>query len=170
MILLTGFGAFRDVTDNPAARAARALSGWRLRGHTVVSRVIPVSYARGPDHTIAVARQLRPVLVLGLGVAVARAGVEVERRAVARVQGADVDGVTAELGPDPAEVRATIDVAALGEALGAGLSDDAGAYVCNAWLYRVTQALDAPVGFVHVPRDGIEPERLARGLAALVAG
>jgi pyrrolidone-carboxylate peptidase len=69
----------------------------------------------------------------------------------------------------PAEVRATLDVEALAEALGAGVSDDAGAYVCNAWLYAVTRGLPGvPVGFVHVPDQGMPEDQLLAGLARLV--
>jgi pyrrolidone-carboxylate peptidase len=56
----------------------------------------------------------------------------------------------------------------LARALGAVLSDDAGRYVCNAWLHRVASALDVPVGFVHVPAEGIAAERLLDGISALI--
>ncbi len=169
MILVTGFGPFGDVVDNPAARLARAVHGQRAGGHTVVGLVIPVSYARGPSETIAVARALRPTLVLGIGVAVGRPGPEVERigRRVADPSRADVDGVCLAQVAD-ADVRATIDARHLARALGARVSDDAGAYVCNAWLARVAGALPVPVGFLHVPSDGVAARRLLDALAQLV--
>lgn len=166
MILVTGFGPFGAVVDNPAARLARAVHGRRIGGHTVVGCVIPVSYARGPDTTIALARDLGPRFVVGLGVATARGTVEVERRAIAAGDGRtpDVDGVILDRLDGPDVVHATLDAERLAAALGADLSDDAGRYVCNAWLHRVAQALDVPVGFVHLPADGLDPERLLTAL------
>lgn len=170
MLLVTGFGPFGDIIDNPSARVARAIEGWRVRGETVVTRVLPVSYARAPAEVIALATYLRPRLVLGLGVAATRSGVEVERRGLrAGGEAVDVDGLGWEPGAGPDVLASTLDVAKLAGALGAEESDHAGAYVCNAWLYEVTRALSVPVGFVHVPLAGIEPPRLAAGLATLLA-
>jgi pyrrolidone-carboxylate peptidase len=59
-------------------------------------------------------------------------------------------------------------VTRLAEALGATCSDDAGGYVCNAWLHRVASTLAVPVGFVHVPAEGLPPDRLLHGLSALL--
>ena len=45
-------------------------------------------------------------------------------------------------------------------------SRDAGAYVCNAILYRSLDRRLAPALFVHVPMARVmKPERVARGLA-----
>jgi pyrrolidone-carboxylate peptidase len=132
--------------------------------------VLPVSWRRGPDLAIARARELDAALVVGLGVAVSRAAVCVERVGVRVERGMpDVDGRTDPLLDGPPEVRATLDTERLATALGATLSDDAGRYVCNAWIYRVTQALDGvPVGFVHVPSAGLAPQALLDALGALV--
>ena len=169
MILVTGFGPFGGVTDNPSARVVRLVHGRMVGGETVVGRVIPVSYARAPAETLACARTIRPRLVLGIGVATARSRVEVERRAVAGGDGRtpDVDGVVAPWADGPV-VAATIDASALALALGAHVSDDAGRYVCNAWLHVVASALDVPVGFVHVPSEGLDPERLIAALRQFV--
>lgn len=172
MVLVTGFGPFLDVSDNPSAKLAREIDGRRVAGETIVSHVLPVSFDRGPDEVLRLMRVLgEPKLVLGLGVARSRPRVNVER--VGRracVPTPDVDGVVLEhLGDGPDEVRATIDVQKLAKALKADLSDDAGGYVCNAWLYRVTRGLPGvPVGFVHVPPSGLEPARLLAGIAALL--
>ncbi len=64
-----------------------------------------------------------------------------------------------------------MDVERLAAALGAGVSTDAGRYVCNAWLYQVAAALpDRLVGFVHVPPAGVELARLLAGVASLLEG
>lgn len=83
----------------------------------------------------------------------------------------DVDGVcVADLEPDgPALRRASIDCERFAAALDAEVSEDAGAYVCNAWLYQALGHLDLPTGFLHIPPAGMDAARLLRGLAALVA-
>ena len=168
-MLVTGFGSFPGVPENPTERLARAVDGARVAGATVIGRVLPVSYARGPDLAIALAREHGVALVVGTGVAVSRPEVSVERVGRRVVEGAcDVDGATICGLSDAELVPATLDVERLARALGAVLSDDAGRYVCNAWLHRVASALDVPVGFVHVPAEGIAAERLLDGISALL--
>lgn len=170
-VLITGFGAFPGVPRNPSAELVRALEGRRLGEHTLHPLVIPVSWTRGPECTVAAARELGAGLVVGVGVAMERPTVTVERRARCRWSASpDADGLACDGLEGPADVPATLDVERLAEALGAGLSEDAGDYVCNTWLYRVSQALEVPVGFVHVPAHGLEPERLIDGVRALVDG
>lgn len=183
-LLVTGFGPFLDVTDNPSGALARAVDGAVLPGLSpavlpgfedtvvrVVGRELPVSYARGPSEAVRLAWELGAIAVIGTGVAVSRPRVSVERfgRRLCGT-GADVDGVVlASLAPAaaPDVVPSTWDVDALCAALDAEPSDDAGGYVCNAWLYRVSGALPGvPVTFVHLPADGLSPERLLRALSA----
>lgn len=168
-VLITGFGAFPGVPVNPTEAVARAVDGRVVAGWRVAGRVLPVGWREGPDAAIAAARAVDAALVIGLGVATTRVGVEVETVAVRACDPRpDAFGVVdAELsGPD--RVAATVDCARLAEALGASLSTDAGRYVCNAWLYRVSSELTVPVGFVHVPADGIAPDRLLAGVAKLI--
>lgn len=173
-MLVLGFGPFLDVADNPAARLARAVDGATVGGRRVVGRVMPVSYSRGPELAASLAEDLDPELILGVGVARDRPEPWVERVGRRRCSAteADVDGTAgADLEPEgPEEVEASLDVDALAAALGCGVSRDAGRYVCNGWLYRAVRTLGAgrPVGFLHVPDAGLTPERLLRGLAALV--
>lgn len=172
-VLVTGFGPFPGTPHNPTDALCRSVTGLRVGALELRGVVLPVSYRRGPDAAIADALALGPelALVLGLGVAGARTGVWVERTA-RRVDAGpiDVDGRSDAALFGPPEVRATLDVDRLAEALGAGVSDDAGQYVCNAWLYRVSQAVDAPVGFVHVPPAGLPLATLLAGIAALTQG
>jgi pyrrolidone-carboxylate peptidase len=128
-----------------------------------------VSYRRGPQQAIRLARELEVVLVVGFGVAKGRPTVCVERRGVRVEQGsADVDGEVLTGMDGPEEITATADTELLLEALQAQPSDDAGRYVCNAWLYEVTRALSVPVAFVHVPEQGLPPERALQALGRLV--
>lgn len=168
--LITGFGSFPGVAVNPTEAVARAVDGAVVGGWRVVGRVLPVGWTEGPEAAIRAAREVDAALVVGLGVAVSRAGIEVETVAVRACDPRpDAFGVCdAELvGPD--EVHATLDCGRLAEALGATLSTDAGRYVCNAWLYRVASELAVPVGFVHVPVGGVDPARLLAAVGALTA-
>jgi pyroglutamyl-peptidase len=171
-VLVTGFGAFPGVDDNPTARLAMQLDGAVLPGERpeqVIGRVLPVSYRRGPQEAIRLAREHEVALVLGFGVARGRPQVCIERQGVRVEQGSpDVDGETVTGMDGPEVVPATIDTQLLLEALQASPSDDAGRYVCNAWLYEVSRALTVPVGFVHVPEEGLAPERALLALARLV--
>lgn len=171
MILLTGFGPFRDVVDNPSAALVRAMDGRVVAGHRVVGLVLPVRYGVAPRLTALRAAALDPVLVVGFGVATQRDGVEVETVAHGRCEGEDVAGFVPPVDPiGPASVDATLDTARLAALLGAGLSQDAGAYVCNRWLYDVPRAVAAPAGFVHLPPAGLDPDLLGEALTHYLAG
>ncbi|NOY28080.1 MAG: hypothetical protein GXP62_19620 [Oligoflexia bacterium] len=176
VVLVAGFGPFLSLVDNPAATLALAVDE-PTATPPIHGRVIPVSYRRGPEQTIALARKLGATLVLGVGVAQGRDQVTVERVArlgplddVPDVDAAHPDRVVADEDA-PAMIHASVPVARMAAAMGAQISDDAGSYVCNAWLYRVGQVLGSSlaVGFIHVPALGMAPSRLRLGIAAALA-
>lgn len=170
MILVTGFGPFPGVDDNPSAVVARAVDGRTVGGRPVVGLVLPVLWRRGPELAIAAANELGAELVVGLGVATTRDAVDVETIGFRdRDPRPDADGCHPEPVDGPDSVGATLDCAALADGLGARLSQDAGRYVCNAWLYDVARGLPGSrVGFVHMPASGLDPELLLRALERLV--
>lgn len=166
-VVVLGFGAFGSVPENPSARIARAVDGLRIGAGnlTVVGRVMPVSYARSYEFTRSVIAEVQPVFVLGIGVATGREGPMVERvgRNVASATVPDVDDTVLT---DHGAGAPTLEcdwAAPLAAALRLPLSDDAGEYVCNSWLYRVLRA-ELPAAFLHVPLSGYAPEALAAGL------
>jgi pyroglutamyl-peptidase len=171
-ILVVGFGPFVGVAENPAAALARAVDGLRAPALAVVGRELPVSYARASELTRLWARELAADFVLGIGVASRRELPLVERTSRRRAGDAraDADGVRlAELapaGPDAPDELACPAAAAVARALEVGLSDDAGSYVCNAWLYQALRS-GLPASFLHVPAAGFPKERLAAGLREL---
>lgn len=178
VVLVIGFGPFLDVADNPAARLARAVDGRRAGHARVMGRVMPVSYHRAVTVTQALVAGSGATAVLGVGVARGRGHAALERKGRRRVDPelADVDGVCLEWLTDGGEndggendVEVTMDLARLRGALDVPVSDDAGAYVCNAWIYRVVRALGhtLPVGFLHVPDEGFDPDRLVGALAEM---
>ena len=168
-VLVTGFGPFLDVTDNPSGRLAASVDGAEIGGWTVVGKVLEVSYAGAPARTIAAARAHHAGLVIGLGVDTERDGVFVERCGYAGGDGAtrDVDDVTRP--PAAGRVEASLDVDLLARALGGTISEEPGRYVCNGWLYDVRRGLpDRPVGFVHLPAAGISKELFVSALDELI--
>ena len=168
MIWITGFGPFLEVIDNPSARLARAVDGMRVGGVPVRGLVLPVSYGRAvPALTEAIRDDGRPpMLVLGTGVARGTRRARLERTAWSERTGRDVDGCEPAPQHRPQRRSARIDAPRLAEALDVDLSDDAGRYVCNAWLYDAVAAFPhAAVAFLHVPDDGLPPPQLLQGLA-----
>ncbi len=170
-VLVTGFGPFRDVVDNPASRAARAVNGRIVRGVRILGIEVPVGYAEGSDATIAAARAAGATAVIGLGRHPNTPVPRVEVLGYNQCFLADIQGkepATLEEG-GPERVRTNIDARALSAAIRGRVTEDAGRYVCNAWVYRVTRALakTCQVGFIHVPPTGIDANRLATAIGRL---
>ena len=172
-LLVVGFGAFSTVVDNPASRLACALDGRLLGTRRVIGREIPVRYDEGPAETLRLIERYRPLAVLGIGVAVGRAGPMLERLGVRHANPSLEDSAglrVADLEPEgPEVVHSTAAVQEMAAAMGVQLSEDAGRYVCNAWLYRVVRAVGSvmPVAFLHVPEGGMPEEQLAQALIAV---
>lgn len=176
-VLVMGFGPFLDIQDNPATQLARSVDGRTLPdGRTIWGRVMDVSYARAPEQTLALCAELRPELVVGIGVARRRSVVTVETVGYRFPDGVtpDVDGCAPrdleEGGPEAVEMDAP--AARLAAAVGGVVGRDPGRYVCNAWIYRTTRALQGtiPISFIHIPPSGLMPTLLVRALAGWTPG
>jgi len=166
-ILLTGFEPWADHALNPTQRLAERLDGWHAGDVRAVGLVLPVA-ARAANATVEAAlRDLRPTVVVHLGLAAGRPAITVERWAhnLADYPMPDTSGAQPQ-GECLSEAgswrhAASLDVAAAVQALRAGgapaeASSSAGAFVCNAVFYATldwtaAQRHDAPVGFVHLP-------------------
>jgi pyroglutamyl-peptidase len=165
-LLVSGFGPFPGIPNNPSAVVARKVAGstrWRRLGIEVATAVLSTTYA-------ALARELRPALgdhapdaLLMIGVAGRAREVRIETRGVNRVS---------LLSPDAEKVRPTRPALAPGPAQrksGAGplrqvatlrrhgfrvrASIDAGRYLCNASYFTALEQ-PIPVLFVHIPKPG----------------
>lgn len=179
-LLLTGFGPFLDVKENPSSTLAAALDGRVLlvggRRVQICSRILDVKYETVAAETLLAVRQLNAIGVLGMGVARSAAAPRVERTGKALCDGVtpDAAGQTRSLLGDVPTVQSNAS-ASLADALGVEVSDDAGAYVCNAWVYGVLTGLAAmprpvPAAFLHVTAEGMDPDRLAAALVTWVSG
>ena len=170
--LLTGFGPFRDVVNNPTERLVRHFAKHGVPGHSLTTCVLPVAYVRAPALLIEViergdAEGCAFDLIWMLGVASASVNWRVERYGRNENAAApDADDYWPPSRIDPAgpqilESSVPVDllVSALSQAgLPAVPSESAGAYLCNHALYTALRHLQRtgrsiPAGFLHVPAD-----------------
>ncbi len=174
LALVTGFGPFPGVDDNPTAAvvavidrlAGAEIAGAEIARAEIVTAVLPVSWRRGPAALLAALDAVRadhgpPDVVLHLGVAVGADRLRVERLAAAACrQALDVDGALPDSTPSGAEARFDVEALArhlVNADLPAAVSDDAGAYLCNAIFaagLRWAGPHGALVAFLHVPMPG----------------
>lgn len=171
-VLLTGFGPFPGVAENATARlvpdlALRAAAAFPA--YTFHHDILETAWSAAPERAAYLIATHQPVLALHFGVAREAQGFRIERTAqnVCRIA-ADVTGCLPSAtqlecaGPDAR--TSGIDTVALTrrlEALGypVSISDDAGAYLCNAVLYHSLAAAEALAtsgcrsGFIHIPAD-----------------
>jgi pyroglutamyl-peptidase len=189
-VLLTGFEPFDGERVNPSAEIARALDGEIVREHRIVTAILPVAFASTLPKLEALLDRHRPALAIATGQAGGRSELAIERIAAnlvdARIPDADgaqpIDERVIDGAPDA--YFATLPVKAMLERLRklgipAGLSQTAGAYVCNQAFFALshlvaTRHRDTRAGFVHVPWL---PEQAARhagqpsmALGTMVAG
>ena len=175
--VVTGFGPFETWTENTSELAVRRLEALTLP--SVVTAVLPVSYARAGEQLATLLATHRPSTLILLGLAGNAGRVRLERVAKNRDDSrrADMDGLAragaAIVAGAPATYASTLPLGAMESAaseLGVGIeySDDAGGYVCNHAFF-VAQHLTAShfpacrSGFVHVPHlapDAAALERL----------
>ena len=163
VLLLTGFGAFPGVTDNPTARVAQSLHGLPLAGWRVQGAVLPVAWERARAEVAGLVAAHAPACIVHLGVATEATAVRIENQGANHLQFriADVDGAQPQAGEivplAPATLTTPVAVARLVahlQPLGVTveLSENAGRYVCNATYFTSLHAYpERRVLFVHLP-------------------
>jgi len=161
-ILVTGFGPFLGVRENPSSEALKPLKGAVIGHSRIVTARLDVTYAGAAAQLQAALERTRPDLVLCLGVAGDPAiRLESTARNLDTAAAADNAGevrqgqVIVPGGPDTLPTRLPL------ERLRAALrtdgfevidSDDAGGYLCNHLFYELlTRRPTGIAGFVHVP-------------------
>lgn len=176
-LLVTGFGPFPGMPRNPSAMVVSALARHRAafrRKHIVLStQILPVLY----DFAAAFSPAPAPDVIVHIGVAGRRRELSIETVAHNRRSSRhpDASGRTPALVRSGVaarhSVRAEWGARKLAMALRragvpASPSRDAGAYVCNALLYRSLDSRIAPALFIHIPPARLcRPERIAKALA-----
>ena len=167
LVLVTGFGPFLDVAENPSGALAARLEASPPEGVRVRHRVLPVTFAGVPRAFAEFAAEPEsqgPALILSIGV---HRGPSFRFEQNARER--PIAGRPDNDGADGADLRmdkpraTSIDVPALARAMSATsqamgisleISSDAGGYVCD-WTYqhalRLGELLRVPAFFLHVP-------------------
>lgn len=169
-ILITGFGPFPGQPSNPSMRLARhagRAKALRFAGVDRVVRLLPTTWAM-LDTVPAMLKETRPDAVLMFGVAGRRRKVTPELRAMNHQSALKPDAVGAfaqhrsrQRGA-PFARRCSFDARRLQVSIQragapAGLSQNAGGYLCNALSWHVLSS-GLPAIFVHVPG----PRRMQR--------
>jgi len=175
-ILVTAFGAFADVKENPSEALLAGLQE-RLGPRKLVGELLPVEYIAGPRIEELI-EEHEPRLVLALGVARRAVTARLERLA-RNLDDCETPDNCGEVrcGSEivsgaPDRLAASLPIGELREALlTAGLdvdySDDAGGFLCNHVFYRARAATHVPCGFLHLPDAPLDsrwPDALAAWL------
>lgn len=163
-VLLTGFEPFGGDRANPSGDAVRLVEAQWSGPETLVSAVMPVTFAGASEHLATLIGAHSPDIVIATGLAGGRAEISVERVAVdlidARIP--DNDGFhpidAASVDGAPAAHFATLPVKEIVRRMGdagipAELSHSAGTFVCNHVFFTALEAAASGtrVGFLHVP-------------------
>lgn len=179
-VLLTGFGPFPGVADNPSAWLVETLAERSARDldAELHARVVPTAWqeAQSMPHLY---EELQPHVMIHFGVSQRTKTFRIERFAHNRTaRRADAHGLMPSAPVIQAEGAARIDTELPAAALAAHLracgvaaasSRSAGSYLCNFLYYHsLDWARRQPdlrlVLFVHIPpRDSFSPEALLRG-------
>lgn len=161
-ILVTGFGPFLEVKENPSWQAIEDLEGATVAGCRIAVARLDVTYGSAAEQLQAAIDRARPALVLSLGVAPTPA-IRLESTARNRDTAAapDVAGevregrTIREGGAETLPTRLPLDrlrAALTADGLEVADSDDAGGYLCNHLFYELlTRRPVGSAGFVHVP-------------------
>ena len=147
-ILLYGFGPYREFRDNITARIIRSLpsqSGLK-------KIVFPVRFQR--RQFIDALDRHRPDVILGLGQS-SRKRIEVETRAINRRSAGKSERARPILKDKPKSLPTSLPIHA---GRWAGISIDAGDYVCNYSMFVLLKEIDrrqsrTRFGFLHIPHD-----------------
>lgn len=167
-ILLTGFEPFAGDGSNPSGEAVRLAHAEWAGPETLVTAVLPVTFAGAARRLGALIDEHSPDVVIATGLAGGRADIAVERIAVNLIDARIPDNAGAQPVDEPSipgapaalfsslPVKAIVrDIAAAG--IRSTLSTTAGTFVCNHSFYVVADAAarrpGMRAGFIHVPWD-----------------
>lgn len=169
-ILLTGYSYYSKYWFNPSGEVARILDGTLIDGYRVISRVFPVSFKTVVTELSKLLEELKPRVVLSLGLDPRARQVQVELVAVNYVYSElrDVDGTELKFnqitpgGPlvvhTTLPVREIIEVCSEKKLLPIRPSLSTGLFLCNVAGYLVMKygaERGVPAGFLHIPPSTI---------------
>ncbi|MCR5808165.1 MAG: pyroglutamyl-peptidase I [Clostridiales bacterium] len=162
-ILVTAFMPFGGDSLNPTQLVLERL-GDELCGRRINKLLLPVEFKTAGRLAADECERLSPAAVIMLGQAGGRSKITPERRAVNLMEARIPDNAGYEPHSVPViaggaeRLYSTLPLdlivsAIRARGLPAGISEDAGAYVCNCALYTLLSRIDGriPAGFIHVP-------------------
>ncbi|MCT9821571.1 pyroglutamyl-peptidase I [Microbacterium sp. W1N] len=163
-VLLTGFEPFAGDPANPSGDAVRAVAASWSGPETLVTEVLPVTFAGAADRIRELIAAHAPDVVIATGLAGGRGAVGVERVAINLQDARIPDNAGAQPVDEPsvpgapAAIFATLPVKAIAAAVRAAgipaeVSHTAGTFVCNHVMYTALDAVPDGIraGFIHVP-------------------
>ena len=166
-VLVTGFEPFHDFKVNPSEMLVRGLEGRLIAGRLVVGRVLPAESRSMEQRLRDILNEENPEVVIGTGLAAGRAALAIERVGINLVDYEKPDAVGTVRHDEPIqrggpEARlATLPVSTIkaawdAQAVPGYVSNSAGTFLCNQFLYLamglVSEMRPPPVcGFIHLP-------------------
>jgi pyroglutamyl-peptidase len=165
-ILVTGFEPFGGDRLNPSREVARQLDGRRVAGHAIVGRCLPCAFDTALPALQSLIDDLRPGVVIALGLAGSRSAVSIERVAINLIDARIADNAGAQpidqpvIPGAPAAYFASLPIKAIHAGLReAGIASEgshsAGPFVCHpvffALMHRLRAFPQAKGGFIHLP-------------------
>lgn len=165
-LLLTGFEPFLDFPINPTQEIVNSLAGKTIGNYEVQGRLLPVDFAQSAQKILGYFDEVKPDVVISLGLAGGRSKITPERIAINIRDGEpDNQGVRLEDSPieeeGPAGYFSTLPIRNFVNLLQekgypAAISNTAGTYLCNNVMYAVLnkihqENLDVRAGFIHIP-------------------
>ena len=167
-ILVTGFEPFGGEATNPSMEIAKALDGEGGDNYCIRSAILPVERFQAIKAAVQLINEVRPDIVIALGVAVGRKDITPEKVAINfddyRI--ADNGGNQPVGEPIVASGEtayfSTLPINAMCQAMAeagapSSISFSAGTFVCNHVMYGILEHIEReklPIraGFIHVPQ------------------
>ena len=165
VILVTGFESFGKHGFNPSGDIAKKLDGMVIENHTITGIVLPVNYSESVEIIIQKIEQLKPEIVISLGLAATYDSIHVEKIAVnlKKIPKKEGKGFSLKIidGKGPVLRLSPLPAFKIARNLRennmlAQQSCFAGFYVCNSLFYETLSYvkknhLDIKAGFIHLP-------------------
>ncbi|MGE7808830.1 pyroglutamyl-peptidase I [Lysinibacillus capsici] len=164
-ILVTGFEPFLDYKINPTMQIVEALNGKKIDSYDIVGRILSVDFQQSAEQLKQHIEEVKPQIIISLGLAGGRFKVTPERIAINVKDGEpDNNGYTPvderiyEEGADAyltnLPIRSMVN-RLQAEGYPAEISNTAGTYLCNNIMYEglayAQQHEGVRAGFIHIP-------------------
>ncbi|CAH1198837.1 MULTISPECIES: pyroglutamyl-peptidase I [Paenibacillus] len=166
-ILLTGFEPFGGDAINPAQKVLEWFEGRSIEGYSIYAKELPTVFGSSIEQLYEAIDEIKPELVICLGLAAGRPDITVERIAInvddARIPDNEGNQPPGQpIFPDgPAAYWSTLPIKAMVNAMNeqgipASVSNTAGTFVCNHVFYGLMHKLEpcggrVRGGFIHIP-------------------